>query len=219
MYVPPSPPPIAVPSVDIFFLPPTSLSLRFSPCPLRAAEARQNPPLPRRLSPHMLFLRRVLYREPTPPRSLIRPRLPLGRLATRHLRLPRRLRAASPLRHADKYPLALALSHLLLIKASGPAGLLAHPPGVLIPRRESHGRDPLWPSLRPLLLPPRLPRRYSCRPVTTAPSLWELLLLRLPPSLDVTSATTADMGAIDAAAELQFGDSAAHYSHTDRARE
>ena len=167
----------------------------------------------------MLLPRRALYREPILLRSLIRPRPPLRCLTAGHLRLPYRLRATSPAERADEQPLALALSHLLLIKASGPAGLLAHPPGVLIPRRESHGRDPLWPSLRPLLLPPRLPRRYSCRPVTTAPSLWELLLLRLPPSLDVTSATTADMGAIDAAAELQFGDSAAHYSHTDRARE
>ena len=65
----------------------------------------------------------------------------------------------------------LALSRLLLIMSSGPAGPLVHPHGVLTPRRESHGRDRFWPSLRPLLLPPRLPRWHPSRPAATALSL------------------------------------------------
>ena len=36
-------------------------------------------------------------------------------------------------------------------------------------------RDRLWPSLRPSLLLPCLPRRHPSRPAATAPSLWELL--------------------------------------------
>ena len=137
-----SPPRIAVPATEIFFLLSTPLSLRFLPCPLRAARAWQKPPLPRRLSPSMLLPSRALHREPTPPQPLIRPRPSL-----------RRLRAAPPLGRADEHPLALALSRLLSIMASGPTGPLVHPRGVLTPRRESHDRNRLWPSLRPLLLP------------------------------------------------------------------
>ena len=59
----------------------------------------------------------------------------------RHLRLPCRLRAASPLGRAEEQPPPLAPSHLLLIMASGPAGPLVHPLDVPSPRRESHGRD------------------------------------------------------------------------------
>ena len=97
--------------------------------------------------------------------------------------------------------------------ASGPAGPLVHPHGVLTPRRESHGRNRLWPSLRPLLLPPRLPRRYPFRPVATTPSLWELLFSEFHPPL------TSDLDALGAAAELQFGDSAARYPYADWAWE
>ena len=136
------------------FLPPTLISLRFLPYPLRAARARQKPPLPRRVSPGMLLPRRAPRMEPTPPGSLIRPRPPLRRLATRHLQLLCCLRAASPLGRAEEQPPPLAPSRLLLIVASGPAGPLVHPLNVLAPRRESHGRDRLWPSLRPPLLPP-----------------------------------------------------------------
>ena len=175
MYLPPSPPPIAVPAADNCFLPQTLLSLWFLTCTLRATRARQKLPLPRRLLPSMLLPRRELHRGPTPPPSLIRPRPPLLRLVTRHLRLPCHLRAASPLGRANEQPLALPLSRLLLIRVSGPAGPLVHPHGVLAPRRESHGRDRLGLSLRPLLLPPRLPRRYSTRLAATAPNLWELL--------------------------------------------
>ena len=139
------------------FLPPTLLSLRFLPYPPGAARARQKPPLQRRVSPSMLLPRQAPHGEPTPPISLIRPRPPLCHRATRHLRLPCRLRAAFPLGRAEKQPPPLAPSHLLLTMASGPAGPLVHPLNVLSPRRESHGRDSLWPSLRPLLLPPRLP--------------------------------------------------------------
>ena len=66
-----------------FFLTPAPLSLRFLPCLLRVARARQKPPLPRRLSPSMLLPRRALHRESTPPRSLIRLRRLLRLLATR----------------------------------------------------------------------------------------------------------------------------------------
>ena len=67
------------------------------------------------------------------------------------------LRVAFPLGFAEEQSPPLAPSHLLLIMASGPAGPLAHPLDVLSPRRESHGRDHLWPSLRPPLLSPRQP--------------------------------------------------------------
>ena len=73
------------------------------------------------------------------------------------LRLPFHLRAASPLRLTEEQPPPLVQIHLLLIMASGPAGPLVHPLDVVSPRREPHGRDRLWPSLRPPLLPPRLP--------------------------------------------------------------
>ena len=43
-----------------------------------------------------------------------------------------------------------------------------------------------------------------------------LLVLPLPP--DVSSAATTDLDALGAAAELQFGDSDARYSHADWAR-
>ena len=54
-------------------------------------------PLRRRLSSSMLSPRRAHHREPTPPRSLIRPHPPLRRLTTQHLRRPCRFWAASPL--------------------------------------------------------------------------------------------------------------------------
>ena len=184
VYLPPSLPPIAVPAAEQFFLAPTPLSLRFLPCPLRMARALQKTPLPRRLSPSMLLPRRALRREPIPSRSLIRPRSPFRRLATRRLRLPCRLRAAFPIGRANEQPLPLALLCLLLIiMVSGPAGPLVHPQGVLTPRRESHGRDRLWPSLRPLLLPSHLPRRYPFRPAATAPSLLEFLFQDFHPPL------------------------------------
>ena len=153
-----------------FFLLSTPFSLRFLPYPVRAARARQEPPLPRRLSPSMLIPSRALHREPIPPRSLVRPRPPLRRLATRHVRLPCRLRAALPLGRADEQPLPLPLSRLLLNMASGPTGALVHPHGVLTPRRESHGRDRLWPSTA-LLLPPHVSRRCPSRPAAATRSL------------------------------------------------
>ena len=146
---------------------PTLLSLRFLPYRLRVARARQKPPLPRRVSPDMLLPRLAPHREPTPPRSLIRPRPPLRRIATRHPRLPGHIRAASLIGRAKEQPPTLAASHLLLTMASVPAGFLVRLLDVRIPR--------LWPLLRPPLLPPRLTRRYSSRPAATTPSLWELL--------------------------------------------
>ena len=106
---------------------------------------------------------------------------PLRHMATRHLRLPCRLRAVSPLVCAEELPPPLAPSHLLLIMVSGPAEPLVHPLDVLPPRRESHGRDRLRPSLRPALLQPRLPRRYPSRPTATALSRWELLIYDFHP--------------------------------------
>ena len=171
MHLPLSPLSIAAPAAEQFCLPPTSLSLRFLPCPLRKARALHKPPLRRRLSPSMPLPRRAFHREPNPRRLLIRPRPPLRRLVTRCLRLRCRLRAASPLGRADEQPLPLALRRLLLFMISGPAGPLVHPPGVLTPRREAHGCGRLWPSIRSLLLPRRLSRRYPSRPAATAPSL------------------------------------------------
>ena len=107
---------------------------------------------------------------------MVRPLPLLRRLATRHLRLPCRLRAASPLGRADEHPLPLVLRRLLLIMVSRLAGPIVYPYGVLTSRHESNGRDRLCPLLRPLLLPCRLPRRYSSRPAATVPSLWELLV-------------------------------------------
>ena len=83
------------------------------PCPLREARSLQKPSLQRRLSLSMLLPRRALHREPTSPQSRIRPLLPFRRLATRRLRLPCRLRAASPLGCAEEQPLPMPLSYLL----------------------------------------------------------------------------------------------------------
>ena len=66
----------------------------------------------------------------------------------------------TPLRRADEQPLPLALRRLLLIMASGPVRALVHPHGVPAHRRESHGRDRLWVSLRSLIRPRRVPQRY-----------------------------------------------------------
>ena len=78
-------------------------------------------------SPSVLRSRRASHREPTRQRSLIRSRPPFRHWATRHLRLPCRLRAAFPLGRAEEHPPPMATSHLLLIMASGPAGPLIHP--------------------------------------------------------------------------------------------
>ena len=143
----------------------------------------EGPELPPRLSSSVLLPRRVLHRQPTPTQYLIRSRPPLRRLGTRRLRLPCRLRTPSPPGRADEQPLPLALRYLFFIMASGPAGPLVHPHGELISRRESHGRDRLWPSIRSLLLPPRLPRRYPSRPDATATSMWELPFKDFHPTL------------------------------------
>lgn len=170
--LPPSPPSIAVPAAGQCFLQSTLLWLRFFAHPLRAARALQKSLLPRWLSPSML-LPRALHREPTPPRSLLRPRPPFRRLATKCLRIPCHLRAAP--RGAGEHPLPQALRLLLLIMVSGPAMPLDYPPSVLTRCRELHGCDRLRVSLCPLLLPPRLSRWHSSRPTATAPSLSELL--------------------------------------------
>ena len=78
--------------------------------------------------------------------------------------------AFRPHLHSDTPAASLAPRRLLLIMASGPAGPLAHQPGVLSPRREPHSRDLPHQSFWPRLLPIHWPRRYPSRPNATAPS-------------------------------------------------
>ena len=99
----------------------------------------------------------------------------------------------------------------------GPGGPVHHLPGVLRPRRKSHGRGRPRPPPRPLLLSPRLSPRYPFRPTATAQSLWELL-----PSAsswrhaDCTYKVKCTLGDD---AELQFADAVARCSHPDWERE
>ena len=94
------------------------------------------------------------------------------------------------------------------------------------------------PSARRITTPPRVLRPRPPLAVATAPApavssaptvpipsgrdLAEPVgahILRLSPSSDVPSATTADLDALGDAVESQVGDSAARYSHADWARE
>ena len=84
--------------------------------------------------------------------------------------------------------------------------------------RRVHGRDRLAVVTAPTpatstAATVRIPSGCDCAEPVGAP------LLRLPPSPGVPSATAADLDALGAAAELQFGDSAARYSYADWARE
>ena len=97
----------------------------------------------------------------------------------------------------------------------GPAGALDHLPGVLPPRRESHGRGRLRPPPRPLLLPPLRSQRCQYRPTATAPSLWRLLSY----GLRLLLAARRQLDALGDAAELQLADTVARYSHVDWERE
>ena len=83
---------------------------------------------------------------------------------------------------------------------SGPVGLPDHPPGVLSHRYESRNGDRPRPSLRHLLLPPRLFWRPPppFRPTATAPSLWELLMCGFRQLTDVPSVTMTDLDACGA---------------------
>ena len=80
------------------------------------------------------------------------------------------------------------------------------------PARVPRSRPPLAVVATPA--PPALPA-----PMVPIPSGLDCAepvgtpLLRLPPSADVPSATTADVDALGAAAESHFGDSTARYSH------
>ena len=116
-----------------------------------------------------------------------------------------------------------------------PAAAGAEPPAV----HYGFGPDGAFcPSARRANTPPRVSRPQPPLAVVTAPAPAPspaptvpipsghdrtepvgIPLLRLPPPHDVPSATTADLDALSAAAELQFGDSAACYSHADRTRE
>ena len=82
---------------------------------------------------------------------------------------------ASPLGRADVQQQQLAMHPLLSTMALGPAEPIDHPPGVLRPRRESHGRGRPRPRPRHLLLSPRRSTRYRSRRTATAESLCELL--------------------------------------------
>lgn len=86
------------------------------------------------------------------------------------------------------------------------------------------GRDRPRPSLRPLLLPPRLPQRYRFHPITTARSLRE----RGNPSLKTLAPRLAPpppqrpiwmLLALLPNYSLEFGDNAARCSHADWKRE
>ena len=167
----------------------------------------------------------VLDREPTPPRSLIRPRPPLRRLATRRLRMPCRLRAASPLGRAEEQSLqrrtvaAAAAEPPTVDYGFGPggapcpsAGRANTPPRVPRPRPPLAVATASAPATSPAPTVPISSGRDHAEPVGT-------LLSRFSPSPDVPSATTADMNALGAAVDLQFGDSVARYPHADWARQ
>ena len=126
------------------FLPAADTALSsLLPHRMGAARAWQMLPLPRRVLPSTILLRRAPHRKPTPTRSLIRPRPLFHHMTIRHLRLPCRLRAGPPLGRALKQTPLQAPSHLLLTMGSGPAGPLAEPFEVLTSHRESHGRERL----------------------------------------------------------------------------
>ena len=107
---------------------------------------------------------------------------------------------------------------LLLTMALGPAGALEHPPGALITRRESYGRGR-----------PRSPRDpCSCR--LAGPHGTDLVRpqplracenpsLTAPASSGDTPTAPTKLDALVDAAELQFADSVARYSHADWERE
>ena len=177
VFSPPSPPSIAVPAEGGLCLQPTTISLRSLPHPPRSARAPQKPRLQRRTPPSRLLCQGVPHREPTPSRPPAQPCLPLSHLALRHPRRRGRLPTASPLGRTDVQQQQLAMPPLLSTMALGPAGPLDHPPGVLTPRRESHGRGQPRPPPRPLLLPPR----RSTRPTATTRSLWEPFIYGLRP--------------------------------------
>ena len=94
---------------------------------------------------------------------------------------------------------------------SGPAGPLVCVHCVRTPGGKSHGRNRFRPSIRPLLLPARLLRRYPFRPADRDELVAFLFFGRLPrPGTPAT--TTTDIDALGAAPALQFKDSVARYS-------
>ena len=86
-----------------------------------------------------------------------------------------RLWTVAPLGRTGVQQQQPAMHPLLWTMASGPAGPLDQMPGVLTPRRESHGRGRPRPPPQPLFLPLRLSPWYQFRPTATAQSRWELL--------------------------------------------
>lgn len=164
----------------------------------RAAWASQKPPLLLQMSPCLLLPKQAVHGEPTP--SLIRPCLPLRRLAFRRPRLPWHCcpPAVFPLGRVDGQPQLQAQRQLPVTMASDPAGPLVHLLGESTPRCQPHGRDRLWPSFRPLLLLSRLARRYPFRPTATAPSLVRTRLLISPPPPGTPSVATTDFHALGA---------------------
>ena len=171
VYLPQSPPPVAVLAAEDFLLLPTPLSRRFLPCPLRAALALQKPPLPRQLSLSMLLPRRGLHRETIPPRSLIRPHPPLRRLV---IRLSDSLSAFGSHLYLD------ALMHSDSAVAAAPAVDYGFIPGGA-PRPSARRAHALPRVVRPrpplavvtVVAPATLPAStVPIRPAATASSLW-----------------------------------------------
>ena len=103
--------------------------------------------------------------------------------------------------------------------ASGSAGPLDHLPGVVSPRRKSHGHDRLWPSLTSPSSAALLVLMVPVPSDRDRAGLVGTLLLTLPPLPGVPSATTVDLNALGTAAESQLGDSATRSLHAEWARE
>ena len=210
MFLPPSPLPKAVPAAGQFRLPLTPFSLRFSPYPLRAAQAPQKPLLQRRPSHSRLIYQGVLQRRRPPPRPPVRlyPFSPC--LALQPLRRRRRAdeqrqqrvmhprcrlwirarRASSVIFHTRYNPAANSTAATGPACRSDPCSCrLAGPHGATIVRPRPH-------------------RAYMRTP-----------LLRLTPSSGDTPTAHTRSDALGDAADLRFADSVARYSHADWKRE
>ena len=182
------------------FLPPKPLSLRYLPYPRGAARSPQKPPLPQHVSRSMLLSRRSPHREPIPPRSLIRPRPPLRHRATRPLRLPCSLRAASPLGRAEAAT-ASSTEPAAVDYGVGPdAAPRSSARRTTTVQRVPRPRSPLALATAPAPVAPPAPTvpipssRDRAEPVDTP------IAVRSP-SPDVPSTTTAHLDAFGTAAE------------------
>ena len=214
MFLSPSPPPTAVPAAGRLCLQPTTILLRSLPYRPRPARAPQKSRLPRPPSPSRLH-QGVLPRRPTRSRPLARPRPPHPRLTLRRPIRSSRHPTVSPLERVNVQQHPLAIHPQLWTMALGPAGPLDHLPGVPSPHRESHRRDRLHPTSRPLLL---TLRRNQTVPIQSEHDRAEavgttLLRLTSPPGDTPTAPTTLDV--VGDAAELRSADSVADYALAD----